>query len=91
MASRGDGTDRAPVASDRVPRAFGATLRALRTARRLSQEELAHRARTSQPYLSLLEKGRRSPSLTTLCLLARGLRMTVVELVAAFERQQGST
>lgn len=75
------------MASDRVPRTFGATLRALRSAQGLSQEELAYRARTSQSYLSLLEKGHRSPSLTTLCLLARGLRITVVELVAAFERR----
>ena len=63
-------------------------LRKLREERNLSQEELAHRARTSQSYLSLLEKGRRSPSLVTLCLLARGLKVSTTELVAAFERQQ---
>ena len=76
------------MASERIPRVFGTALRKLRVERNLSQEELAHRAKTSQSYLSLLEKGRRSPSLVTICLLARGLRISATALVAAFEKQQ---
>lgn len=73
------------MTSERVPRAFGAVLRQLREERNLSQEELAHQAGTNQSYLSLLESGRRAPSLVTLCLLARGLKITATDLVAAFE------
>jgi len=69
---------------------MGAALRKLREERHLSQEELAHRAKTSQSYLSLLEKGRRAPSLVTLTLLARGLRISATDLVAAFERQHST-
>ncbi len=74
------------VASDPVARAFGAALRHLREQRKLTQEELAHRASTSQSYLSLLEKGRRTPSLATIVLLAKGLRLSATELVRAFEQ-----
>ncbi|MBL8751412.1 MAG: helix-turn-helix transcriptional regulator [Planctomycetes bacterium] len=75
------------VASDPVARAFGAALKQLREQRKLTQEELAHRASTSQSYLSLLEKGRRTPSLATIVLLARGLRLSATELVRAYEQQ----
>ena len=52
---------------------FGRILRDLRSARGLSQEELAHRAGMSVPYLSDLKRGRSSPSLAMLVDLARAL------------------
>lgn len=52
---------------------FGRILRELRTAKGLSQEEVAHRAGMSVPYLSEIERGRSSPSLAMLVDLALAL------------------
>lgn len=63
------------MASRRLPLAFGVVLRKCRIQKGLSQEQLGHRAGTNQAYVSLLEKGMRSPSLVTLDLLAAALGM----------------
>ena len=74
------------MASDPLSRTFGKVLRQLRLDRNLSQEEMAHRARTTQSYLSLLEAGRRIPGLTMVALLARAMGMRLSELVALVEK-----
>lgn len=52
---------------------FGQTLRLWRTARGLTQETLARRAKLSRPNLSSMERGRMEVSLKTLRALAVGL------------------
>ena len=54
---------------------FGEELRRLRKRSGLSQETLAARAGLSPEAVSLLERGRRSPRMTTMRLLAEGLRL----------------
>lgn len=54
---------------------FGALLRRMRKEAGLSQEKLAFHADLDRTYISLLEGGKRSPSLETLFLLSRGLNM----------------
>ena len=56
--------------------AFGRVLRKLRLQRDLSQEELALRAGLDRAYPSLLESGRRQPTLTVLIALAKALDIT---------------
>ena len=56
-------------------RAVGEKLRRLRTAAGLSLVELAARCAVSQPYLSQLERGIATPSITTLYTLADVLRV----------------
>ncbi|WP_066373911.1 helix-turn-helix domain-containing protein [Herbidospora mongoliensis] len=48
----------------------------------LDQEEMAKRARISWPYLSLLESGKRSPSVKVLHRLAAALDCPVEDLLA---------
>jgi predicted ATPase/DNA-binding XRE family transcriptional regulator len=63
------------VAVDRG--AFGAVLRRLRLEARMSQEELAERARLSGESISALERGRRrAPYRETIRLLSDGLRLS---------------
>jgi DNA-binding XRE family transcriptional regulator len=57
----------------RVARAFGATLRALRREREVSQEALAFDAEIDRTYPSLLERGLRHPTLSVLLRLSRAL------------------
>jgi transcriptional regulator with XRE-family HTH domain len=61
-------------------------LRALRASQQLSQEALAARAGLSVSYISMLERGQRSPPLDTLELLAGALKVPPAELLKAAGR-----
>ena len=63
---------------------FGQELRRLRRRSCLSQETLAARAGLSPEAVSLLERGRRSPRMTTMRLLAQGLRLPESDRSALF-------
>jgi transcriptional regulator with XRE-family HTH domain len=62
--------------------AFGARIRELRTERGLSQEALALAAGMSTPYLSDVERGKRSPGLDMIVALAVALDLSLSELFA---------
>jgi len=78
------------VSGEQLNVAFGVVLRRLREARGLSQEELAHDAQTGQPYISLLEAGKHSPSLATMDLVADALGVALVDLIEAVEKERRS-
>jgi transcriptional regulator with XRE-family HTH domain len=59
----------------------GLNVQALRRERELTQEELAHRARMHQTYLSGVEGGKRNPSIEVLDRIARALRVDIEELI----------
>jgi transcriptional regulator with XRE-family HTH domain len=58
-------------------------LRAIRTRQQLSQEALAAKARISVSYVSMLERGQRSPPLETIEALAGALGVRPVTLFSA--------
>lgn len=60
----------------------GANLRLARTAKGLTQEELAERSGFSQQYISELENGRRNPTIVSIYELAQALGIAHEELVA---------
>jgi transcriptional regulator with XRE-family HTH domain len=53
--------------------AFGQNLKNLRNSKGLSQEELAHRCGVPLSQVGRFERGVRSPTLSTILILARGL------------------
>lgn len=61
--------------------AFGGAIRELRTQRGLSQELLAHSSGLHRTYVSMLERGERTPSLSTVFQLANALRISPGRLV----------
>ncbi|HEX2691112.1 MAG TPA: helix-turn-helix transcriptional regulator [Kofleriaceae bacterium] len=70
------GADRA------VRRSLGARIRALRTARDLTQQAVGDRVGLSQKYVSELERGRRSPSWETLLAIAhKGFEIKLAALL----------
>mgnify|MGYP000150320967 CR=1 FL=1 len=69
-------TKRNPIAE-----AFGIVLRNARTAAGLSQEQLGLACGIDRTYVSLLERGLRQPTLTTIFLVAKHLRVSPAELV----------
>lgn len=71
--------------------AFGEVLRELRGERGMSQEELSFACGRHRTYVSLLERGRNSPSLNTLWMLAEALEVPPTELVRRIERRLRSS
>lgn len=65
--------------------AWAKALREERTKQGLSQDELAHRANLNRTYISLLELGKRSPSLNTMIALAMALKIKPSELLIKSE------
>ncbi len=53
----------------------------------LTQEDLAGRMEIDRPYVSLIEVGRKQPTLSVLYKLARGLDLSLAELMARVERR----
>lgn len=67
-------------------RAFAQALTKLRGERHLTQEALASESGYHPKYISLLEQGRYSPSLTTILELSEALRISASDLVSRVER-----
>ncbi len=57
-------------------------LKKLRARKKVSQAELARRARLSREYVNKIEAGRYNPPLSTLNALAKALGVSLAELLA---------
>lgn len=67
--------------------AFGSVLRQFRTARNMTQDELAARLDIASPYISRLESGHKLPSLDMVCKLAHALEVKPSELIHSMEER----
>lgn len=67
--------------------ALSHTVRERRELLRLSQEEVAHRARLHRTYISDIERGARNLSLKSLVDLARALELSTSELIITAEER----
>jgi transcriptional regulator with XRE-family HTH domain len=67
-------------------RAFARVLSQMRQERDLTQEELAFESGYHPKYISLLERGKYSPSLTTILELADALQISGSDLIARTEQ-----
>ncbi len=74
------------MANIELQKNFGKRLRYLRRDRDLTQEQLAELIDLSVNAISLLERGRTSPSFETLVKLAKALNVDVGELLKFDER-----
>jgi transcriptional regulator with XRE-family HTH domain len=62
-------------------------IRALRAKRELSQQEVAQKAKISVSYVSMLERGERTPPLDTLETLAKALGVQPLDLLQATSKK----
>jgi transcriptional regulator with XRE-family HTH domain len=67
----------------RPEEAFGVVLRDLRRERSMSQEALALESQLDRTFISLLERGLRQPSLTTILQLAKPLGISPEQLISS--------
>ena len=66
-------------------KAFGQALREIRQKRELSQEQLGFDSGLDRTYISLVERGIRSPTIRTVVKLAEVLNVTPSEMVRRME------
>lgn len=71
-----------------INHAFGSALREARKQARLSQEELGFEAELDRTYISLLERGVKSPTLITLMRLCSALNLSLVAFMARVEAER---
>lgn len=65
----------------RIEKIFGQILRKHRMLNGLSQEKLSQECGLDRSYISLLERGLRQPSLTTILLLSKTLNISAANLI----------
>ena len=70
-----------------ISQGFGEVLVEFRKRAGTNQEALAHECGLDRTYISLLERGRRQPSLKTLFAIAKALGVCPSELVACLEKK----
>ena len=80
---------RKPRDSGDIGEIFGDVIRELRRERGLSQEELGFESELHRTYVSLLERGKRIPTLVTLIQLATALKIPPSEIVRRVESRLG--
>jgi transcriptional regulator with XRE-family HTH domain len=66
---------------------FGKLLQQLRKEKGLSQEELGFESGYHRTYISLLERGKKSPSLKTIFQLAKTLNVPPSEIIKGIQRK----
>lgn len=69
-----------------VEEAFGRVLQQLRKKKGLSQEDLGFESGYHRTYISLLERGKKSPSLKTIFQLAEALHVEPSEIVKRLQK-----
>ena len=70
-----------PSKNVKLIEALGIELKVRRMQLGLTQEDLAGRCELDRPYLSLLEVGRKQPTISVLLLLADGLELSLADLM----------
>jgi transcriptional regulator with XRE-family HTH domain len=78
--------DRPPV-KPYAQNVLGEELRKERLKARVTQEELAERARVSRNYVSLLELNEKSPTVSVLLRVCRALGVRASTIIARIERK----
>jgi len=68
-----------------IIKVFGQVLRELRIEKKISQEKLAEYCELDRTYISLLERGLRQPTLTTLFRISKALDLKPSEMVSKVE------
>jgi transcriptional regulator with XRE-family HTH domain len=70
-----------------IEEAFGEVIRELRKAHQISQEKLAEGSNLDRSFISLLECGRKQPSLITIFQLAKALNLTASKILSLAEEK----
>jgi transcriptional regulator with XRE-family HTH domain len=64
---------------------FAEVLKELRTEKGISQEELAFGSGLDRTFISLLERGKRQPTLSTIYKISEALKVSPIELISKID------
>ena len=67
-------------------KSFGINIKKLRNMKGLSQEQLADLSDLDRTYISLIERGRRNPSLVNIAKISLGLKVPIEQVVKGLLR-----
>jgi transcriptional regulator with XRE-family HTH domain len=70
-----------------IEKIFGEVLREFRLAKQFTQSELAEKSSLDRTFISLLERGSRQPTISTLFKLAAALDLSMVSIIQEVERR----
>ena len=70
---------------------FGKTIKSLRNSLELSQEDFADKCGFHRTYIGQIERGERNPSLKSIEVFAKTLKMSLSQLFAKCEQLKNST
>jgi transcriptional regulator with XRE-family HTH domain len=70
-----------------IEEAFGEVIREFRKAKQISQEKLASVSKLDRSFISLLECGRKQPSLITIFQLAKALNLSASKILSLVEEK----
>jgi transcriptional regulator with XRE-family HTH domain len=62
--------------------ALGGAIRSMRIARRITQEDLAHRSEIDRSFMSSIERGTQNPGVMTVLQIAAGIGVSAAEMFA---------
>ncbi len=79
--------EEAKTQDNSLGKAFGCILRRLRQYRGLTQEKLGFESGYHRTYISILERGQKSPSLQTIFNLSKALKVEPAELIKHVESE----
>jgi len=68
-----------------IPQVFGRGLKELRTLKGLTQDDIALECGIDRSFISLIESGKKQPTITTIVSIAAALEVKPSELVKAME------
>jgi transcriptional regulator with XRE-family HTH domain len=74
-----------------IAEVFGIVLREIRLEKKFSQEKLAEYCDLDRTYISLLERGLRQPTLTTLFKISKALKIEPGQLIMKVEFKINNT
>lgn len=66
---------------------FGILIKNIRKNKLISQEKLSEKSGLDRTYISLIETGKRNPTLTSICKIAQGLDIKASELIRLYEEK----
>jgi predicted transcriptional regulator len=74
-------------AMKKIPRTFGVQLKSIREQEGFSQEDLARLTGMDRTFISLMERGLRQPTLTTLSKISVALEIPLSKIITQFGYQ----
>lgn len=67
---------------------LGDELRKVRLAADLSQEQVAIKAKITREYVSIVERGKRSPTVDVLLRICKGIGVSAADVIRRVEKQR---